>query len=142
MATAEYPRSFDHRSPEDNMDVSTATHPRSEPDAEVGFSLERQPPVLFIDEAAFCDWVADAAAGASVVYFRGFLAFDRSPSAGTIPEPERKRLTAVAKRALQSARDGLVHLVQHRHRPGDYSYSAVKMRRASGCINPGSGASR
>jgi hypothetical protein len=126
------------------MNVSTKTYPRSEPDAEVGFSLERQPPVLFINEAALCEWVASAQPGASTVYFRGHLASGRTPSAGALGEPERKRLVAAARRALQLGEDGLVHLVQRRHGPGDYSYTAVKahVRRPGHSTPAGPGVAR
>ena len=50
------------------------------------------------------------------------------PSSNTFREPERKSLVAVARRAIQAAEDGLVHLVQRRHGPGDYSYLAIKAR--------------
>jgi hypothetical protein len=101
---------------------------RSEPDTEAGISLQRPSPVLFTDEAAFCDWIAHAAPGASTVYFRGYLTCHRMPSQSPFREPERKRLVAVARRALQAAEDGTVHLVQRRHGPADYSYIVVKAR--------------
>jgi hypothetical protein len=93
-------------------------------------------PVLLTNEAAFCRWVAQSAPGASTVYFRGHLAYERMPSVSSFAEPERKRLVALARRAMQAAEEGLVHLVQRRHGPEDYSYIAVKVhvRRAGRLI--------
>ena len=108
------------------MNVLSAIHESFDPTLLAETVSQRPVPVLLTDEATFCDWIAQAAPGASVVYFRGHLASDRMPSAGTFGEPERKRLVAVARRALQSAEDSLVHLVQRRHGVGDYSYMAVK----------------
>ena len=108
------------------MNVMISTCGSSQADAEARPSPQRPAPILHTTEAGFCDWIAHAAPGASTVYFRGHLAYDRMPSANTFREPERKRLVAVARRAMQAADDGLVYLVQRRHGPGDYSYLAVK----------------
>jgi hypothetical protein len=93
------------------------------------FAPPRPAPQLVCDAPGFCQWLADAAPGTSLTYFRGHLAFDRMPSTSPFPEPERKRLVALANRALQMAEDGRVHLVQIRHGPQQYSYIAVKARR-------------
>jgi hypothetical protein len=116
------------------MNVMTAI--RFPADTEADIPPQRPTPVLLTNEAAFCDWVARSAPGASTVYFRGHLAYERMPSVSTFAEPERKRLVALAKRALQAAEDGLVHLVQRRHGPEDYGYIAVKVhvRRAGRLI--------
>lgn len=89
---------------------------------------QRPAPVLFTDEANLCDWIAHAAPGATMLYFRGYLASDRLPSRTPFREEDRKRLVSVAKRAMQAAEAGLVHLVQRRHGPLDYAYLAVKAR--------------
>lgn len=52
-------------------------------------------PHLDIDEPALCDMP-----GESIRYYRGFLGYDRAPSTGVLPERERKRLVAVASRAM------------------------------------------
>ena len=108
------------------MNVMISTCESFRADAEARLSPQRPASILFTDEAAFCDWIAHAAPGTRTVYFRGHLAYDRMPSSNTFREPERKRLVAVARRAIQAAEDGLVHLVQRRHGPGDYSYLAIK----------------
>ena len=105
--------------------------------AEVSVVSERPMPILFTDEATLCDWIAHAVPGATTIYYRGHLAFDRLPSTEVFAERERTRLVAVAKRALQAAEDGLIHLVQRRHGPQDYSYIAIKARsRLSGRVIP------
>jgi hypothetical protein len=100
------------------------------PDTTIGITAppERPTPVLFTDEDALCDWIANAVPGAVMIYYRGHLAYDRMPSTGVFANPDRKRLIAVAKRAMQAAEDGLIHLVQRRHGPQDYSYIAIKAR--------------
>ena len=124
------------------MNVITLT--RFQAAIEADIPPQRPSPVLLTNEAAFCNWIAQSTLGDSTVYFRGHLAYDRMPSAGTFREPERKRLVALAKRALQAAEDGLVHLVQRRHGPEDYSYIAVKapVRRSGRFLPTGATARR
>jgi hypothetical protein len=81
---------------------------------------------LLMTEEMFCDWLASARAGQQLEYYRGLLAHDRVPSTKVLPERDRVALTALAKRAMQAAPGGRVHLVQRRHGDGDYSYIAVK----------------
>ena len=111
------------------MTVIVPIHFPPDESAAAPVSPPRPAPQLFCDAPGFCQWLADAAPGSSLTYFRGHLAFDRMPSTSPFPEPERKRLVAVANRALQMAEDGRVHLVQRRHGPQHYSYIAVKARR-------------
>jgi len=108
------------------MNAMTSTCEPVQSYTEKDFWAQRPRPVLLTDEATLCDWIAQAVPGASKIYFRGHLAYDRMPSSGTFREPERKRLIAVARQVLQAAEAGLVHLVQRRHESGDYSYIAVK----------------
>jgi hypothetical protein len=74
-------------------------------------------------------WLAGAVAGV-LEYHRGFLAVDRIEirRAG---EKERRRLGAAADLALRLASEKRVHLVQHRHGAGDYSYFMVATRRGA-----------
>lgn len=124
------------------MNVITLT--RFQAAIEADIPPQRPSPVLLTNEAAFCAWIARSAPGASTVYFRGHLAFERMPSVSTFGEPQRKRLVALAKRALQAAEDGLVHLVQRRHGPEDYGYIAVKapVRRSGRFLPTGATARR
>ncbi len=66
-------------------------------------------------------WLEGARRGERIEYHRGFLA--RSIEDGPEGVPMRRRL-----RWLQEmAERGIVHLVQKRHGPDDYSYLAVKV---------------
>lgn len=105
------------------------------------FSLITPPPSsvgrVLLDEARFCAWLAKAAPGTALVYYRGHLTYDRMPSAKTLPEPLRLQLSALARRVLQCGEDGLVHLVQRRHGENDFSYIAVvrpRRRRAAASL--------
>lgn len=84
---------------------------------------------IAVDEAGFRAWLANAAPGSALVYYRGHLTYDRMPSAKKLPEPLRLQLSAMARRALQCGEDGLVHLVQRRHGENDFSYIAIARRR-------------
>ena len=110
------------------MNIMTSRGARTSIATPVATVPQRPAPVLFTDEANLCDWIAYAAPGATMLYFRGYLASDRLPSRTPFREQDRKRLVAVARRAMQAAEAGLVHLVQRRHGPLDYAYLAVKAR--------------
>ena len=75
-------------------------------------------------EVDFCAWLDQASPGDRLEYHRGFLMIDRVPRS-RLPESERQQLVRIADRAMWSAEQGLVHLVQHRHAPVDYSYLAI-----------------
>jgi hypothetical protein len=75
-----------------------------------------------ITEEGLCGWLGTAVPGDRLLYYRGFLALDCAPAAGRLPEGERTELLRVARRALFAAEKGLVHLLQRRHGPDDYSY--------------------
>lgn len=85
-------------------------------------------PHVTFTEDEFCRWIAAALPGSCLEYHRGFLATDRMPSTSPYSPDQRNKLVAVAKRALQMAEDGRLHLVQKRHGDGDYSYIAIKVR--------------
>ena len=55
------------------------------------------------DERAFCDLVNGAASGTVITYHVGHLAYDRTLSAKVLDEVRRRRLNAVANRALRLA---------------------------------------
>ena len=87
-----------------------------------------------IDEIGFCAWVAQAAPGEVLVYHRGFLALDRT-AFGRVSDPRaRSALSQLGSRAHDLAERGLVHLVQHRHGPDDYSYVAIARPRRRGAL--------
>ena len=76
-------------------------------------------------EIEFCAWVAQADAGDRLEYYRGFLVADTLAPLSPLTEPERAALRKLADGAYRAAEQGLVHLVQHRHGPDDYSYLAI-----------------
>ena len=75
--------------------------------------------------AAFRIWLARATPGERFEYYRGRLAIDRVKGTGSLREPERRKLNAIADYALALAGLGRLHLLQERHGDGDYSYWAV-----------------
>jgi hypothetical protein len=91
-----------------------------------------QPPRL--TEIELCAWVAQAEPGAVLEYHRGFLALDRTSFGGLKDTPARVALAQLGARAHDLAERGLVHLVQHRHGPEDYSYLAIARPRARGAL--------
>lgn len=70
-------------------------------------------------------WIAQAEAGARIEYHRGFLGIDTTAVISTLPEPDRRRLTALASAAHRAFEAGLVHLVQERAGPDRFAYIAV-----------------
>jgi hypothetical protein len=85
---------------------------------------ERSCPGLMIPAAELRAWLARAEPGQRLEYHRGHLNRDRSPNSEW-SKPARRKLAAVANLALALAEQGRVHLLQQRHRDGDYSYCAV-----------------
>jgi hypothetical protein len=78
--------------------------------------------------------VAQAAPGAVLEYHRGYLALDRTGFGHLGDSPARAALSLLGSRAHDLAERGLVHLVQHRHGPEDYSYYAVVRARSKGAL--------
>jgi hypothetical protein len=103
--------------------VASTDSPRSadgrDLDARAGTSLPLTP-----DD--FCSWIGKAAPGDRTVYYRGDLGRDRCRSTTSMSERGRQRLIALARQALIATEDGRLHLLQHRHGSGDYSYIAVR----------------
>ena len=75
--------------------------------------------------AAFRIWLARAKPGEPFEYYRGRLGIDRVRGTSSLREAERRKLNAVADHALALAGRRKLHLLQERHRDGDYSYWAV-----------------
>ena len=75
--------------------------------------------------ATFNRWLLRALPGQQLEYHRGLLVRDRSP-ASELAEDGRRTVAKIADAALGAAEDGLVHLVQCRNGPFDFSYLAVK----------------
>ena len=78
-----------------------------------------------LTETAFCAWIAQAGPGDALVYHRGLLALDASPHGQAFQGQGRKELGLVARRAWWAAEQGLVHLLQRRNGPDDFTYLAI-----------------
>jgi hypothetical protein len=79
-----------------------------------------------VDENRFVDWLIDAKPGGQIVYYRGHLAYDRTPAANVLDNRSRAIVHAVAGRVMATTGKGLVLPVQKRLGTGDYLYIAVK----------------
>lgn len=77
-----------------------------------------------------CAWITQASPGDQFVYHRGLLALDTSDWSRSVVGHARRELNRVARRAWWAAEQHLVHLVQRRHGPDDFSYIAVARRHA------------
>jgi hypothetical protein len=83
-----------------------------------------------INEIELCGWLSQASPGEAIEYHRGFLVVDRTSIGQPMTATDRRELDRTGKRAMRLAERGLVHLVQRRHGPDDYSYLAVA------CLRP------
>ena len=82
-------------------------------------------PIRPLTAGRFWSWLARCEPGAVLEYHRGLLILDRSP-ASDLSEDERRVVAKIANAALGAAEDRLVHLVQRRNGPFDFSYLAIK----------------
>ncbi|MDI1286078.1 MAG: hypothetical protein PSV46_16960, partial [Reyranella sp.] len=76
-----------------------------------------------------CAWLGQASPGDTIEYHRGFLALNANIDSQTPASDARRELARVARRAWWAASQGLVHLVQRRLGPDDYSYLAITRQR-------------
>jgi hypothetical protein len=83
-------------------------------------------PPTTLNEAALCDWIAQAMVGQSIQYHEGFLLLDRSESTSSFSTKERNRLHSVARRAWIACEMGLVHLFSLKVADSHYRYIAVR----------------
>ena len=90
-------------------------------------------PIRPLTAGRFWSWLARAEPGAALEYHRGLLILDRSP-VSELSEDERRTVAKIADAALAAAEDGLVHLMQCRHGPFDFSYIAIKARAWAGAL--------
>jgi hypothetical protein len=95
-------------------------------------SVRIKPPRL--SEIELCAWIAQAEPGEVLEYHRGFLALDRTTFGRFGDTPARAALSLLGSRARDLAERGLVHLVQLRHGPEDYSYLAIARPRRKGAL--------
>lgn len=82
-------------------------------------------PHRVMDEMEFLGWLGQAEPGESIIYHRGFLALDASSYGHTLAVSERQALARLAHRAWCLGQQGLVHLVQRRNGPDDFTYLAI-----------------
>jgi hypothetical protein len=80
---------------------------------------------LTLSAIEFCGWLGQAEPGDVISYHRGFLVLDRVPSKKDQADAERAELDLLANCAMRAAEYGLVHLVQRRNAPLDFSYLAI-----------------
>jgi hypothetical protein len=83
------------------------------------------PPPVAVSEISFCAWLAQAEAGETLTYHRGFLVVDTDPVVSKLPSDERMALRAVADTAFRAAAQDLVHLVQLRLATDRFAYVAI-----------------
>jgi hypothetical protein len=82
-----------------------------------------------LTDIEFCAWIGQAMPGDQLEYHRGFLGIDTTAVISTLPEPDRRRLAALASAAHRAFEAGLVHLVQARLGPNRFAYVAVARRK-------------
>jgi hypothetical protein len=70
-------------------------------------------------------WLANAAEGETITYFRGFLALAKEEGNRSLGEADRRELFRVGDYLWRAAQLDRVHLVQIRHGVGDSTYVAV-----------------
>lgn len=87
--------------------------------------IQPLPSGLPVDESSLCTWFGQATTGEWLVYYRGFLARDRSPTASQLPRRVQAELSRVARRALALAEAGLARLAQRKLGPDDYEYQII-----------------
>lgn len=86
------------------------------------FTPARPRPLTDIE---FCAWIGQAMPGDRLEYHHGFLGIDTTAVISTLPEPDRRRLAALASAAHRAFEAGLVHLVQVRLGPDRFAYLAI-----------------
>jgi hypothetical protein len=78
-----------------------------------------------LTDIEFCAWIGQAMPGDRLEYHRGFLGIDATAVISTLPEPDRRRLGALASAAHRAFEASLVHLVQVRVGPDRFAYLAI-----------------
>ena len=80
---------------------------------------------LTLSAIEFCGWLGQAEPGDMISYHRGYLILDRVPSKKDQADIKRAELNLLADCAMRAAEHDLVHLVQRRNAPLDFSYLAI-----------------
>jgi hypothetical protein len=84
-----------------------------------------------LTEMDLCGWIGQAIPGDVLEYYRGFLAMDTFSHGSPLAAGDRAELVRLARRAWHASERGLIHLVQRRHGPDDYSYLAIARAKPS-----------
>ena len=91
----------------------------------MGMKLPEPTRPTVASEAALLAWLTQAEPGEMLEYYRGFLGIDRTEAGRVLGFKDRRDLVTTAKRALRLAEQDLVHLVQRRNGPGNFSYFVI-----------------
>lgn len=86
---------------------------------------EKPAPWLLVNAVQFCAWIAQAQPGERLEYHRGLLAMDANVENGESTTTQQRELNRLARGARWAAEQELVHLVQRRNGPDDFSYLAI-----------------
>jgi hypothetical protein len=84
-----------------------------------------------LTEMDLCGWISQALPGDALEYYRGFLAMDTFSQGSRLSARDRTELVRLARRAWVASERRLIHLVQRRHGPDDYSYLAIARAKPS-----------
>ncbi len=90
--------------------------------------LVSPPRPLALRRVEFGTWLKTARPGSRIEYHRGHLCVDRAPKLSASDNRTTAELNRLALAAMEASEQGLVHLVQRRHGPEDFSYLAIKAR--------------
>jgi hypothetical protein len=95
-----------------------------------GAVMDKWSAPLTLTAIEFCGWLGQAEPGDTISYHRGFLVLDRAPSNRQLSNSRRAELDLLATCAMRASEYDLVHLVQRRNAPLDFSYLAIARPRA------------
>jgi hypothetical protein len=89
---------------------------------------------MFVGDEEVSQWLQEAKPGQAIQYFEGHLGPGTDAMGLPLPESERQAVARVADRLWRAAQHDLVHLLQRRQGPTNWSYIAVAGRkRAPAC---------
>jgi hypothetical protein len=87
-----------------------------------------------LTDSELCGWLVKAEPGDALEYHRGFLARDIVAHARRLSEHDRVKLARLARCVWWAGEQKLIHLVQRRHGPDDYSYLAIARSKSKKCL--------
>lgn len=83
-------------------------------------------------DSDLCEWLGQASPGEIFEYYRGHLSIDINSISSNLEARDRSALSRIARRAQWAAELGLVHLLQRRNGPDNYTYLVVARPRRAG----------